>query len=436
MTILQTHDVCPPLKTLINAVCAHLLPKIRHKDELPRSCISLCCLAHRQSANTEVRYVMLYQFLTTHRDKLIERCLAKSALRSQTDLDAEAEKTRFGVPLFLNQLIKTLEIEQTSTPGASLGVSGAALGFSQQSEIGQSATCHGRELSQLGYTVEQVVHEYGDLCQAITDMAHELAEPISADEFRTFNRCLDNGIADAVTEFTRQRRLVNDGRERQALNQRLGLLAHELRDHLNSVTHAVSAIKSGQVGFGGATGKVLDRSLIGLRATLDKSMADVRLTAGADANQQVVLIADLVAEIADSFQLEAQVQKCQFSASVRGTGLAVMVDRHLLLSALGNLLQNAFKFTKPETKVTLTVYADGDQIRMDVQDQSGGLPDGKIEDLFVPFTQKGENKSGLGLGLSICQRSVEANHGTLSARNLPGSGSIFSISLPNYNINE
>ena len=113
-----------------------------------------------------------------------------------------------------------------------------------------------------------------------------------------------------------------------------------------------------------------------------------------------------------------------------------MVDRHLLLSALGNLLQNAFKFTKPETKVTLTVYADGDQIRMDVQDQSGGLPDGKIEDLFVPFTQKGENKSGLGLGLSICQRSVEANHGTLSARNLPGSGSIFSISLPNYNIDK
>ena len=379
---------------------------------------------------------MLYQFLTTHRDELIERCLAKASLRSQTDLDAEAEKTRFGVPLFLNQLIKTLEIEQTSTPEASLSVSGAALGFSQQSEIGKSATCHGRELSQLGYTVEQVVHDYGDLCQAITDMAHELAEPISADEFRTFNRCLDNGIADAVTEFTRQRRLVNDGRERQALNQRLGLLAHELRDHLNSVTHAVSVIKSGQVGFGGATGKVLDRSLIGLRATLDKSMADVRLTAGADANQQVVLIADLVAEIADSFQLEAQVQKCQFSASVRGTRLAVMVDRHLLLSALGNLLQNAFKFTKPETKVTLTVYADGDQIRMDVQDQSGGLPDGKIEDLFVPFTQKGENKSGLGLGLSICQRSVEANQGTLSARNLPGSGSIFSISLPKYNIDK
>ena len=153
---------------------------------------------------------MLYQFLSTHRNELVKRCLSKAALRSQTDpetdtnadADADAEKTRFGIPLFLSQLIKTLEIEQSASPQASHDVSGSALGSSGQSEIGESATRHGRELSELGYTVEQVVHDYGDLCQAITDMAHELAEPISADEFRTFNRCLDNGIADAVTEFT------------------------------------------------------------------------------------------------------------------------------------------------------------------------------------------------------------------------------------------
>ena len=375
---------------------------------------------------------MLYKFLTTHRDELVKRCLTKATLRSELNPDADAEKTRFGIPLFLNQVIKTLEIEHADVPSSSQSVSGPAIGSSGDSEIGQSATRHGRELSELGYTIEQVVHDYGDLCQAVTDMANELAESISADEFRTFNRCLDNGIADAVTEFTRQRRLVNDGREQQAVNQRLGFLAHEFRNHLNTVTHAVSAIKSGQVGFGGATGKVLDRSLIRLRAMLDNSMADVRLTAGLHANFQVILIADLVAEIVDSAQLEAQWWKCQFTATVRGKGLAVHADRHLLLSALGNLLQNAFKFTKPGTKVTLTVYAEGDQIRLDVQDESGGLPDGKIEDLFLPFKQSGRDKSGLGLGLSICQRSVEANHGALSARDLPGLGSIFSISLPTH----
>ena len=112
------------------------------------------------------------------------------------------------------------------------------------------------------------------------------------------------------------------------------------------------------------------------------------------------------------------------------------VDRPLLLSALGNLLQNAFKFTKAGTKVTLTAYADGNQIHMDVQDQSGGLPDGKIDNLFLPFTQNGRDKTGLGLGLSICQRSVEANRGVLSARDLPGLGSIFSISLPKYTVSK
>ena len=377
---------------------------------------------------------MLYKFLTAHSDELVKRCLTKAMLRSELELDlgVDAGKTRFGIPLFLNQVIKTLEIEHAGEPSASQSVSGSAIGSSSDSEIGQSATRHGRELSELGYTIEQVVHDYGDLCQAVTDMANELGESITADKFRTFNRCLDNGIADAVTEFTLQRRLVNDGREQQALNQRLGFLAHEFRNHLNTVTHAVSAIKSGQVGFGGATGKVLDRSLIRLRAMLDNSMADVRLTAGLHANFQVILVTDLVSEMVDSAQLEAQWWKCQFSATVRGTGLTVNADRHLLLSALGNLLQNAFKFTKPGTKVTLKVYADGDQISMDVQDECGGLPNGKIADLFLPFKQSGRDKSGLGLGLSICQRSVEANHGTLSARDLPGSGSIFSISLPKH----
>ena len=375
---------------------------------------------------------MLHDFLSSHREELVKRCVAKAASRLDTNPEADAEKTRFGVPLFLDQLIRTLEIEQTATPLASCNISGSAAGSSQQSEIGMSATRHGRELSELVYTVEQVVHDYGDLCQAITEMAHELVEPISADEFRTFNRCLDNGIADAVNEFTRQRRLVNDSREQQVSNQRLGFLAHEFRNLLNAVTHAVSAIKSGQVGFAGATGKVLEQSLIRLRAMLDSPMADVRLTAGQEANHQVILVADLVAEVVDSAQLETKLWQCQFSATVRGTGLTVYADRHLLLSALGNLLQNAFKFTQTGTKVTLMVYADGDRICMDVQDQSGGLPDGKIENLFLPFTQNGRDKSGLGLGLSICQRSVEANHGTLSARDLPGLGSVFSISLPKH----
>jgi len=53
------------------------------------------------------------------------------------------------------------------------------------SEVGELAALHGRDLLNLGYTVDQVVHDYGDLCQAITDLAFERDAPFEIDEFRT-----------------------------------------------------------------------------------------------------------------------------------------------------------------------------------------------------------------------------------------------------------
>ncbi len=107
-------------------------------------------------------------------------------------------------------------------------------------------------------------------------------------------------------------------------------------------------------------------------------------------------------------------------------------DRDLLFSALGNLLQNAFKFTRLGSEVTLHAHASGDRIFLDVEDHGPGLPEGEAEKMFLPFTQAGEDKSGLGLGLSIAKRSVEANEGTLRVRNkiAPDSGCVFTIDLP------
>jgi signal transduction histidine kinase len=104
----------------------------------------------------------------------------------------------------------------------------------------------------------------------------------------------------------------------------------------------------------------------------------------------------------------------------------------MLFSAVGNLLQNAFKFTRPHTEVLLNAYATADRVLIDVEDNCGGLPPGDAERLFQPFTQGGADKSGVGLGLSICRRSVEANHGVLSVRDLPGKGCVFTIDLPRH----
>jgi hypothetical protein len=300
------------------------------------------------------------------------------------------------------------------------------------SEIGVAAARHGRELLRRGFTVDQVVHDYGDLCQAITEVAFEHDAPIHVDEFRTLNRCLDNAIAAAVTEFAYQRDLsIADGRL-QTFNERLGFLAHELRNLIHTATFAVAAIKAGNVGFSGATGAVLERSLTGMRNLIDRALADVRVAAGMPARHQLLSVADFIAEIEISVALEAEARECGFTASVVDPKLAVDVDRDMLLSAVGNLLQNAFKFTKHHTDVSLHAYAAADRIRIDVEDNCGGLPSDDVEKMFLPFTQNGADKSGVGLGLSICRRSVEANNGVLSVRDLPGSGCVFTIDLPRH----
>jgi hypothetical protein len=67
---------------------------------------------------------------------------------------------------------------------------------------------------------------------------------------------------------------------------------------------------------------------------------------------------------------------------------------------------------------------------IEVADQCGGLPSGDLDELFSPFAQRGRDRTGLGLGLSISRRGVEANDGKLSVRNRPGKGCVFTIDLP------
>lgn len=202
---------------------------------------------------------MLHEFLAANRNELIARCVAKVAKRPVPPQTATVQT--HGIPLFLDQIIDTLARDAASDESARRRISGPADPGQTPttSEIGEGAAQHGDELQRKGYTVDQVVHDYGDLCQAITEVAVEQDAPIAAREFRTLNRCLDNAIAGAVTRFGSEReRSIRDWAA-QDTNERLGFLAHELRGKLNVVRLAVEAIKQGTVGTAGATGKILDR---------------------------------------------------------------------------------------------------------------------------------------------------------------------------------
>lgn len=374
---------------------------------------------------------MMHEFLTANRAELIARCRIKVAQRSHPGLPARELDN--GITIFLDQLIKTLVLEQSAAPMQSRRVSGPSGGGKPAlSEMGDSATRHGKELHAHGFTVEEVVHDYGDLCQSISDLAFETGANIETDEFRTLNRCLDNAIASAVTEFAYQRDFVIADMQANELNERLGYFAHELRNQLGTASLALSIIKAGSVGLSGATGGVLDRALVALGNLIDRSLAEVRMSAGLPVQHRLVPLADLIAEVKLSAGLEAQLKQCVFTVSKVDPLLAVDVDRDLLLGAIGNLLQNAFKFTQPHSEVTLNAYALADRVLIDVSDHCGGLPPGFSGTMFLPFSQGATDRSGLGLGLTIAKRSVEANDGLLSVRDLPGTGCVFTIDLPRH----
>ncbi len=199
---------------------------------------------------------MLYKFLTEHRDELIRRCRQKEARRKPSRHPAVTEH---GVPMFVQQLTDTLRHEKLASAQMFAKADPPPLPLS----IGRAAALHGAELLRLGYTVDQVVRDYGDVCQAVTEMAIEQKEHIAIDEFRTLNRCLDDAIADAVTAFARDRKALDE--ESEALQNRLESIADDQRRLIDTALQAFSAVRTGSIGFSGATGTVLMHTLLELR---------------------------------------------------------------------------------------------------------------------------------------------------------------------------
>jgi signal transduction histidine kinase len=169
-----------------------------------------------------------------------------------------------------------------------------------------------------------------------------------------------------------------------------------------------------------------------LRRRIDRALAESRASAGLPRALQKVSLTDLVAVIKTSASLDAIAAECILTVADVEHGLQIQGDRDLLFTAVENLLHNAFKFTKRHTEVSLNVYSAADRVIIDVADHCGGLPPGTHEELFLPFKQRSANRVGVGLGLSICRRNVEANDGVLRVCDTPGSGCVFTIDLPRY----
>lgn len=353
---------------------------------------------------------MLHEFIHSYRDAIIKR--AREKLTDRPWPLVSTSELEHGIPLFLTQLSEALRLKATAHP------------FPQET-IGVSATQHGGELRALGFNVSQVVHDYGDICQAITEVAVEQNLPIASEEFHTLNRCLDTAMAEAVTEHAR---ITAESRSAEQIEQS-GQLAHEIRNGLNTALLAFHTLKRGTVAINGSTGTVLSRSLTSLRDLVDNTLTDIRMSANIQQSERIP-VAAFLSGLAMVGQLHAESRSLRFALDRVDPDLTVNADPQLLESAVMNLLNNAFKYTHAGGRVVLRALRQARRVHIEVEDECGGFPDGANEPFTAFASRRREDRTGLGLGLSIARKAVGMHGGDIQFRNLPGKGCVFMIDLP------
>ncbi len=348
---------------------------------------------------------MLHAFLVQHFDELVSRTKAiASARRGSSPSPPALERA---IPQLLAQLRETLRWE-ASTASAAGGV-------------GSTAARHARALLEQGGSVSQVVHDYGDVGQAITELAIANGAAVDVEELGALSRCLDDAIATAVAEYARLKDEATSHRE----VERLGQVGHDLRDALQTALLSFQTLRLGSLGVGGSAGDALGRSLVRLRDLLDTRLSEVHLAATSR-----VSLAALVHEVAVAAHADAEHREIRFAIEPGDPALAVDVDPQLLSSALLSLLKNAFAYTRPHGCVTLRARSENGRALVEVEDECGGLATSEVDPNRRRGDRRGHVRSTPGRGLSSSRTAVQANGGELHAHNVPGKGCIFGIQLP------
>lgn len=289
-----------------------------------------------------------------------------------------------------------------------------------------NAVEHGAQRLRLGFDVSQVVREYGLLHECVLRLAEEDQLVLSHREQQALAQWVNVGIADAIVEYIAQR----DAELRRKSSEHLGFMAHELRNPIAAAILAVQRLRLNPAGASTAeTVDLLERNLRRTGALIDNALSQSSLELGGEPALTRLELKPFMEDIVREAALEARARRIATVVTVE-PGMVARADPKLLRSALANLLHNAFKFSPEGTTVTLRAVRADEMVTIEVEDACGGLPPGKVEELFKPSVQRGGDRSGFGFGLAIARQAVEAQHGVLSVRDMPGKGCLFIIALP------
>jgi signal transduction histidine kinase len=351
---------------------------------------------------------MLYDFLLSRRDDIVARISRRLAAELPR---APAEEVVDHLDSYVDQVIGELGRETGRGPATT------------PPRGDDVAAEHGRQRERQGMDIGRVVHEFGLICDTMAALAVENGLSISAREWQVMNEAIDDGISAGITEYWERR----SERDRKETAEHIGFVVHELRNALGGALTALDAIRMGRVGLESRTGKVLQRGLSRAADLLNQVSTEVQLLSGNGPALEPVAVASLLEQVEAAAVLTDS--GVQLSSSAE-PDLTVKADERMLVSAVSNLVQNAIKFSRRDGHVEARgrTRPDGG-VDIEVEDECGGL--GRDPDeLFRPFVQAGADRSGLGLGLAIVLKIMQAHGGTVRVKDLPGKGCIFTLAFP------
>ncbi len=223
-------------------------------------------------------------------------------------------------------------------------------------------------------------------------------------------------------------------------NEFLAVLSHELRNPLAPISNSLYILHRAAPGSEQArrAQAVIERQVEQLRRLIEDLLDVTRITRGkALLQREPVELCELARRTVDDHRSLFNEAGVELVVSAGPTEFWVDGDRARLAQVLGNLLQNAAKFTLRGGKVAVSVEADANQgqAAVRVQDTGRGIPQEMLPHLFEPFTQADvtldRKMGGLGLGLALVKGLVEMHGGAVeAASDGPGKGATFTIRLP------
>lgn len=257
----------------------------------------------------------------------------------------------------------------------------------------------------------------GNLSTRITKFDHRL------DEFGDLARSFNQMASQLESNISSHQRLLGD-------------VSHELRSPLTRLQMAV-ALAEKNIGNVSEQKKHLSRCEMEVER-LDDMIADVLTLSRLEHNQNnftadSITLNSLISEVVTDCQYYANDKDVTINF-IEASSYSALVDVKLLSSAIGNIINNAVKYSDNNSIVKVELTAQDNEATINILDNGPGVPDDLLEKLFTPFFRvadsRDRNSGGTGLGLAIAQQAVQLHQGEIIASNQASGGLKVTIALP------